>query len=424
MSSKKEEASVTQKARRSLVPALRFPEFRDAGEWEGKKLSSIVNLISGLHLSPEEYREVGDVPYFTGPSDFTNRTQEVSKWTGESTSIANENDTLITVKGSGVGEIWYLSLPAVAMGRQLMAVRTINGSSRFIFQFLLTKRTRFEDLASGNLIPGLSRGDILGLEARFPSFLEQQKIADCLSSIDDLITLEARKIEALKAYKKGLMQQLFPAEGETIPKLRFPEFQDAGEWISAKLSDLFMVQSGGTPSRTNPKYWGGSIPWVSTSLVDSNNIASVNEYITQLGLDESAAKIFPKGTILMAMYGQGKTRGKAAILGIDAATNQACAALLPKNAIDTKFIFQNIVSRYEEIRKISNSGGQENLSAGLIGNIPICYPENKREQQKIADCLSSIDDLISLQARKLEALNAHKKGLMQQLFPVSNEVRR
>ena len=97
------------------------------------------------------------------------------------------------------------------MGRQLMAIRSIKNSSRFIYQFLLTKRTRFEDLASGNLIPGLSRGDILDIEARFPSLPEQQKIADCLTSLDELISAQTKKLDALKTHKKGLMQQLFPA---------------------------------------------------------------------------------------------------------------------------------------------------------------------------------------------------------------------
>jgi type I restriction enzyme, S subunit len=143
-----------------------------------------------------------------------NKIQEVSKQTKLSTNIATENDILITVKVSGVGELWYLSLPAVVIGRQLMAARTSNGSSGFIFQFLLTKRTRFEDLASGNLIPGLSRGDILDLEARFPSILEQQKIASCLASLDDLITAQTQKLAGLQTHKKGLMQQLFPLPSE------------------------------------------------------------------------------------------------------------------------------------------------------------------------------------------------------------------
>ena len=131
----------------TLTPKLRFPECRKLKGWPEKNLSEAIELVSGQHLSPNQYSSEGTSPYFTGPSDFTNNAESVSKWTSESTAIAVEDDTLITVKGSGVGEIWYLSLPEVAIGRQLMAVRTIDGSSRFIHQFLFTKRTRFEDRA-------------------------------------------------------------------------------------------------------------------------------------------------------------------------------------------------------------------------------------------------------------------------------------
>jgi type I restriction enzyme S subunit len=192
-------------------PRLRFPEFRGNGEWEEKCLASEVNLISGVHLSPEQYSTTGEVPYFTGPSDFTNDTESVVKWAKRSASMAASNDTLITVKGSGVGEVWYSTLQAVALGRQLMAVRVKQGASQFIYQFLLTRKTRFEDLGSGNLIPGLSRTDILDMEVRFPRPDEQQRIASCLSSLDALITTETQKFEALKTHKKGLMQGLFPA---------------------------------------------------------------------------------------------------------------------------------------------------------------------------------------------------------------------
>ena len=109
------------------------------------------------------------------------------------------------------------------------------------------------------------------------------------------------------------------------PKLRFQEFDDA--WSNSKIDDIAVVTSGGTPSRSNLTFWDGNIPWVTTSLVDFNIIQSAEEFITQKGLDNSSAKLFPKNTILMAMYGQGITRGKVAILGIDATTNQACAAI-------------------------------------------------------------------------------------------------
>lgn len=192
------------------VPRLRFPEFRNAPEWEEKKLSALISLVSGLHLSPDEYSSSGDVPYFTGPSDFTNDIERVTKWAKDSSSIAAKHDTLITVKGSGVGECWHLEVPRVAIGRQLMAVRSKDSSSQFIHQFLLTKRARFENLASGNLIPGLSRGDILDLVAPFPEKSEQQRIAGCLSSLDTQITAESHQLAALKTHKQGLMQQLFP----------------------------------------------------------------------------------------------------------------------------------------------------------------------------------------------------------------------
>ena len=192
-------------------PRLRFPEFRDAPDWEEKKLSALIDLVSGMHLSPDQYSSSGDVPYFTGPSDFTNDVERVTKWTISSSSVAMRHDTLITVKGSGVGECWYLEMPSVAMGRQLMAVRSKASSSQFINQFLLTKKVRFEDLASGNLIPGLTRGDILDMVAPFPKTEEQQRIADCLSSLDAQITAESNQLVTLKTHKQGLMQQLFPA---------------------------------------------------------------------------------------------------------------------------------------------------------------------------------------------------------------------
>jgi|SRR5690554_177103 len=198
------------------VPRLRFPEFRDAGEWQGVSLSSQVDLISGLHLAPDEYADTGEIPYFTGPSDFSNELTSVSKWTVRGANAGRAGDILITVKGNGVGELLYQLLDEVAIGRQLMAVRPRKSYGRFVFHFLATQRQRLIALASGNLIPGLSRGDILGLEVFVPKHDEQQKIADCLSSHDDLITAQTQKIDALKTHKKGLMQQLFPVLDEVF----------------------------------------------------------------------------------------------------------------------------------------------------------------------------------------------------------------
>ena len=192
-------------------PRLRFPEYEGAGEWEERPFSSIVDLISGVHLSPDEYGEDGEIPYFSGPSDFTDEVSNAKKWTASTKNAAKSGDTLITVKGSGVGEVWFSNLPSVALGRQLMAARPKKGQiSHFVFQFLLTKKHRFEVLGAGNLIPGISRPDILDLRAFLPPPSEQQRIADCLTSVDDLIAAQNQKLATLKTHKKGLMQQLFP----------------------------------------------------------------------------------------------------------------------------------------------------------------------------------------------------------------------
>ncbi|MEI6933597.1 restriction endonuclease subunit S, partial [Klebsiella pneumoniae] len=174
--------------------------------------------------------------------------------------------------------------------------------------------------------------------------------------------------------------------------------------------------------RSTKEYWDGYIPWITTSLVNFGIITHADEFISEAGLKNSAAKLFPRGTVLIAMYGQGKTRGQVALLGIEAATNQACAAILPRKEIDPNFVFLNLASRYDEIRQLSNSGGQENLSQGLIRELSFSYPLNPAEQQKITACLTSVDNVINAQVQKIETLISNKNGLTQQLFPFLGEV--
>jgi type I restriction enzyme S subunit len=197
------------------------------------------------------------------------------------------------------------------------------------------------------------------------------------------------------------------------PKLRFKEFD--GDWDTSKIDKIASVTSGGTPSRANPEYWNGDIPWVTTSLVDFNVIHSAEEFITKEGVNNSSAKLFPKDTILMAMYGQGITRGKVAILGIEATTNQACCAIKLKDGYETQFIFQNLMNRYDEIRDLSNDGGQKNLSAGIIKDIEISIP-SKEEQTKIATFLLAVDEKINHLTQKHQLLSQYKQGMMQKLF--------
>ncbi len=206
---------------------------------------------------------------------------------------------------------------------------------------------------------------------------------------------------------------------KNTPKLRFPEF--TGEWEEKKLREIANISSGGTPNRSNSRYWNGNIAWITTSLINFNVIYKAEEYITDEGLQNSSAKLFPSGTLLMAMYGQGVTRGKVSILGIEASCNQACCAIVPKkNLYDKLFIFQNLFYRYDEIRNLSNQGGQQNLSGEIIKNIPIKLAAYS-EQTKIATFLTAVDEKLTQLKKKKTLLEQYKKGVMQKLF--SQELR-
>lgn len=172
------------------------------------------------------------------------------------------------------------------------------------------------------------------------------------------------------------------------------------DWHRSTLGEIARITSGGTPERSKPEYWGGDIPWVTTGEIQFNTITDSAERITQAGLQNSSAKRFPSGTLLMAMYGQGKTRGQVAKLGIEATTNQACAAIQLQDHYDTDFYFQYLSSQYEEIRGLGNAGTQKNLSGGILKGVSVPVPPH-REQRRIAQILSTWDQAIATTERLL-----------------------
>ena len=186
-------------------------------------------------------------------------------------------------------------------------------------------------------------------------------------------------------------------------------------WKLGTIEEISSVSSGGTPSRKNESYWNGNIPWVTTAEVQFKIIEDTAEKITEEGLANSSAKLFPVDTILIAMYGQGKTRGQVAKLGIEASTNQACAAIILKAGYHVDYYYQFLISQYDNIREMANSGGQENLSGGIVKSIKVPVPPLP-EQKKIAQILSTWDRAISTTEQLLANSQQQKKALMQQLL--------
>ncbi len=188
-------------------------------------------------------------------------------------------------------------------------------------------------------------------------------------------------------------------------------------WSVQTIDDIAKVSSGGTPSRNNPSYWGGDVPWVTTTEVQNCEIheSDVREYISEKGLNNSSAKIFPKNTILLALIGQGKTRGQVALLRFPATTNQNCAGIILNKGNDPDFYFNYLLSKYEVIRRLSNNAGQSNLSGKLVKSIKVPVPPTK-EQTKIANILTTWDKAIETVENLIENSRAQKKALMQQIF--------
>ena len=390
-----------------FVPKLRFPEFAQGPGWDHATVADLVETVTPpKKLTTSTYLADGRFPIIDQSQSY------ICGWT-------NDDEAVIT-----------MPLPVIVFGDHTCVLKFVNrpfaqGADGVK---ILTARRRvstlylYHQLTYRPVVMEEYKRHFSALKDKVvcfpdPKSGEQQKIAGCLGSLDDLIAAEGRKLEALRQHKQGLMQRFFPQVGETQPRLRFPEFQDTQEWRVAPLGKLFETTTGGTPDRARPDYWGGEVPWVTTSIVGFNVIESTRESISSAGLSNSSAKVFPKRTVLMALYGQGKTRGKVAMLGVEAATNQACAAILPSDEVDPRFVFLNLSGRYEEIRANSNSGGQKNLSQALVRDLPFAYPKERAEQHRIAECLTALDDQIAAQARKLETLKQHKRGLLQQLFP-------
>ena len=187
------------------------------------------------------------------------------------------------------------------------------------------------------------------------------------------------------------------------------------DWDVKRISDLATVSSGGTPSRENATFWNGDIPWITTSKIDFNTIFEADEFISETGLKNSAAKLFPTGTLLVALYGQGKTRGKVAMLGFEATTNQACAAISLFGNISRDYLLHFLISQYDAIRNSSNSGSQENLNGQIVKDFLIVCPTSD-EQRAIAAALSDVDALLAKQGQLIAKKQGLKQAAMQQLL--------
>lgn len=328
-------------------------------------------------------------------------------------------DILISLVGT-LGKVLIVpenAEPGIINPRLLRINLDINNASiHFTKYYLTSERTsRLLHRHSQGGIMGVLNAAIVGaFPIPLPPLPEQKKMAEILSTWDKAIELVDKQIEAKQRLKKGLMQQLL------MGKKRFPGFN--GEWKDYKIGDIADLTAGGTPSTRIPEYWGGNIRWLKSGDVHQKRIYEVENRITQGGLDNSSAKILPVNSVLIALAGQGKTRGTVAINKVELSTNQSVAAIIPdEKYINFEFLFYNLDFRYDELRKLSTGdGGRGGLNLRLLRSIKVFAP-SVDEQKQIVNVLVNIGVEITKLKEKESCLQKQKQGMMQKLL--TGEVR-
>lgn len=385
------------------VDSHQFP-----ASWQAKTLGDLCKVISGQHIAAKDYNtEERGIAYLTGPADFGTLYPVISKWTEFPKKKASRGDILITVKGSGVGKINILNAEEVVISRQLMAIRVVDINRDFLYAFLKLQLSFFQGLANGAAIPGLSRQDILGLSVPTPPIAEQKRIVaildEAFEGIDGAIANTKKNLSNARELFESYLNAIFTRKGD--------------DWVEKKLGDLSEVQSGGTPLRHKSEYWGGDIAWYSSGELNDLYTIPPQRHITDVGLDNSNAKLFPKGSLLIGMYDTAAL--KMSILDRDAAFNQAVAGMKPNENIDLVFMLHALNFVKPEVLSLRRGVRQKNLSLKKIKNIAVAVPKLE-EQQKVVEQLASIGNetqrLEAIYEQKLTALNELKQSILQKAF--------
>lgn len=422
-----------------LAPTLRFPEFQDAEPWAAFELGSLSRFVT------ERVGATACTPYtITSGVGLVSQQEKLGR-TIAGNSIKNyivlqKNDFAYNKSATKAYPQGFIAIYAsddrAAVPNSIFTCFRVD-QNLVIPSFLdklfyfnvhgkwLKRRIAVGARAHGSL--QVNDDDLMAVPLPMPkgsrSLAEQQKIADCLSSIDELITAEIRKLETLKTHKKGLMQQLFPRNGETVPRLRFPDFLEAGEWKIKSLGTVCTVLQGyGFPEtlqgRTEGQYPFCKVSDISRSVAENGgSLSKAANYVSANDLATLRAKLVPIGATVFAKIGEALRLNRRAFV--------QCECLIDNNAVGIKAIpgvandyFIYLLSQLIDLNDHCG-GAVPSVNKSTLEAIEVVVPEVD-EQEKIAASMSYHDELIRSQEKKIDVLKIHKTGLMQQLFPVLN----
>ena len=312
--------------------------------------------------------------------------------------LFDEELVLLSEDGANITDrnypVCFLASGKYWVNNHAHVLRTKDGNeNNFICNSL--ERKDYKQYNSGMAMPKLNQEVCRSIPISCPSFDEQKKIGDYFRNLDHLITLHQRKCDETKELKKFMLQKMFPKNGEKKPEIRFEGFTD--DWEQRKLSEVAEIVGGGTPSTNIPEYWDGDIDWYAPAEINDQIYVDGSERkITKLGLEKSSAKILPadKTVLFTSRAGIGKT----SILRRSGATNQGFQSMVLNNETNPYFVFSMSKFIKEEAERVASGSTFAEVSGKILGNLAFMFP-TKKEQDKIGEYFSNLDNLITLHRR-------------------------
>ena len=277
------------------------------------------------------------------------------------------------------------------------------------------KRKKLDLISTGNTIKHILASEMKDFKMDFPTFEEQTAIGNLFCIFDDLLVSYKDNLANYQSLKATMLSKMFPKAGQTVPEIRLEGFE--GEWEIVKLGDNCRIITGGTPRTGVKEFWNPKeIPWMSSGEINKKILNETEEMISCIGLENSSAKWVKQNSVLIALAGQGRTRGRVAINKIPLTTNQSIAAIETNSNIDFLFLYTDLGRRYDELRLISSGDGTRGgLNKMIISSLELNIP-GIEEQQAIGSYFSNLDNLINSHQEKISHLETLKKKLLQDMF--------
>ncbi|WP_044890956.1 restriction endonuclease subunit S [Myxococcus hansupus] len=396
--------------------------------WKWRPLGELFAIGAGKTMSEAARTGSDKVPFLRTSNVFWDQIDlsDVDEMAISPAELAEKSlkpGDLLVCEGGEIGRaaIWDGQVSVMSFQNHLHRLRPLNeeADARFYVYFLQSAFTQlgiFAGAGNKTTIPNLSRNRLAALEVPFPPLGEQRAVADSLRAVRRALSLHSEASATADELKRATMRELFTRglRGETQRETEIGMLPES--WSVRRLGDACTLSTGTTPSTKREDYYRGTIPFIKTADIVNNRLRVASTHISEQARADYNLTLYPAGTVLMAMYGQGKTRGQVALLEVAAATTQNAAAIAPKESIIVpSFLWHYLLSRYDDLRGMGSLGHLSHLNLGYLREFLVPTP-SLQEQHDISIVLNAIDDKINLHRRKSTMLEELFSSLLHKLM--------